>query len=144
MIESSCESRRTHRTLSLSLACAHALPTSIQLSFSFALLLTKSVGKERNEERKKWKERTVFCSGSSTVLLHMQRSSRSHLSSLLHTFTHANICIEFARVRVYVYYICMMRTGNLWTPGFVGAKRKAARSIFIEFQNSVCTYPARS
>jgi len=47
------------------------------------------------------------------------------------------ICSGMARA--YMYYVYAVRTDNLWIPSFARAKRKMARSIFIESQNSVCT-----
>lgn len=95
-VESSCGSCRTRRApRALSLLPA-SLSRSPSLSFSYSLSpssspLSRRIGRKRETNRRR--ERTAFCSGSSTVLPRTQRSSRSHLSSLLHALARANECM---------------------------------------------------
>lgn len=109
-MESSCGSYFVvHRVLSRS-SCS--LSRSIFLSLSLSRSLSPSssplshrIGRKRETNRRR--ERTAFCSGSSTVLPRTQRSSRSHLSSLLHALVRANECML---VDVYVHmhlYVCV-------------------------------------
>lgn len=148
-------SRRAPRSRPLIFSFSRSLLFSFYLCFSSGLSLSllfphprrsravESAGKERRSRRR---ERNAFCSGSSTVLPRTHRRSR-HVgtSRLFYTHLHARIRGSYVvHVRAFVCArarICVC-TGNLWAPGFVGARRDG-RSIFIESQNSLCTSPWR-
>lgn len=128
MVESSCESRRTRRTLSLALYFYLS-------SFRSLLVSSHKISRERDGKRE-----------LSFVLARLPFFSTCNDRHVVttRTYTCERIYVVNLRACAYMCFIYMVCTGNLCTPGFVGTKRKAARSIFIEFQNSVCTYPAKS